>query len=298
MPASPSSCRRPTTSSLFPYTTLFRSPVRLADDRRRPRAAVAVRPQQPDWRRRGQHAEGRVPRARVRHVAVRRPHRAAGARGARPRGRDRKSTRLNSSHSSTSYAGFSFKLPAAYDVFTLSLHDALPISRSPCRRSSPASCCCRCTAPTARLASTWPTRRRPCSSRSRSSRCRSSSAPCSRCSRSSTSRPRSEEHTSELQSQFHLVCRLLLQAAGGLRRLHSFPTRRSSDLPFALPTIVAGLVLLSLYGPNSPIGVDVANTQKAVFLALAFVTLPFVVRTVQPVLEELDLEAEIGRAHV
>ena len=68
------------------------------------------------------------------------------------------------------------------------------------------------------------------------------------------------------------------------------------DIPFALPTIVAGLVLLSLYGPQSPIGVDVANTRTAVFLALAFVTLPFVVRTVQPVLEELDLEAEEAAA--
>jgi sulfate transport system permease protein len=68
------------------------------------------------------------------------------------------------------------------------------------------------------------------------------------------------------------------------------------DVPFALPTIVAGLVLLSLYGPRSPIGVDVANTQRAVFLALAFVTLPFVVRTVQPVLTELDLEVEEAAA--
>lgn len=64
------------------------------------------------------------------------------------------------------------------------------------------------------------------------------------------------------------------------------------DLPFALPTIVAGLVLLSLYGKDSPFGVDVANTRSAVFLAFLFVTLPFVVRTVQPVLAELDPEAE------
>ncbi|WP_370616034.1 sulfate ABC transporter permease subunit CysT [Mumia sp. Pv 4-285] len=64
------------------------------------------------------------------------------------------------------------------------------------------------------------------------------------------------------------------------------------DIPFALPTIVAGLVLLSLYGPNSPIGVDVANTRTAVYLALLFVTTPFVVRTVQPVLLELDPETE------
>lgn len=64
------------------------------------------------------------------------------------------------------------------------------------------------------------------------------------------------------------------------------------DIPFALPTIVSGLVLLTLYGPRTPVGIDVASTQKAVFLALAFVTLPFVVRTVQPVLEELDRDAE------
>jgi sulfate/thiosulfate transport system permease protein len=64
------------------------------------------------------------------------------------------------------------------------------------------------------------------------------------------------------------------------------------DLPFALPTIVAGLTLLALYGPQSPLGVDVAFTRVAIGLALCFVTLPFVVRTVQPVLHELDAELE------
>jgi sulfate transport system permease protein len=68
------------------------------------------------------------------------------------------------------------------------------------------------------------------------------------------------------------------------------------DIPFALPTIVAGLVLLSLYGPRSPIGVNVANTRASVFLALAFVTLPFIVRTVQPVLEELEGDVEEASA--
>jgi len=68
------------------------------------------------------------------------------------------------------------------------------------------------------------------------------------------------------------------------------------DIPFALPTIVAGLVLLSLYGPQSPFGVNVANTRAAVFLALAFVTLPFIVRTVQPVLEELEADVEEAAA--
>lgn len=64
------------------------------------------------------------------------------------------------------------------------------------------------------------------------------------------------------------------------------------DLPFALPTIVAGLTLLALYGPGSPVGVDVAFTRTAIVLALSFVTLPFVIRTVQPVLVELDTEME------
>ena len=64
------------------------------------------------------------------------------------------------------------------------------------------------------------------------------------------------------------------------------------DLPFALPTIVAGLVLLALYGPSGPIGVNVAYTRVALLLALLFITLPFVVRAVQPVLLELDREME------
>jgi len=64
------------------------------------------------------------------------------------------------------------------------------------------------------------------------------------------------------------------------------------DLPFALPTIVAGLVLLELYGPNSPFGVVLAFQRAGLVLALLFVTLPFVVRAVQPVLLELDQEME------
>jgi sulfate transport system permease protein len=64
------------------------------------------------------------------------------------------------------------------------------------------------------------------------------------------------------------------------------------DLPFALPTIVAGLTLLALYGPDSPVGLDLAFTRASVVLALLFVTLPFVVRAVQPVLLELDVEME------
>jgi sulfate transport system permease protein len=68
------------------------------------------------------------------------------------------------------------------------------------------------------------------------------------------------------------------------------------DLPFALPTIVASLVLLALYGPNSPIGIHAAYTRVAVVMALLFVTLPFVIRAVQPVLMELDTEMEQAAA--
>src|SRR5215218_2775319 len=68
------------------------------------------------------------------------------------------------------------------------------------------------------------------------------------------------------------------------------------DLPFALPTVVAGLTLLALYGPNGPVGVNVAYTRTAIVLALLFVTVPFVIRSVQPVLLELDREMEEAAA--
>jgi sulfate/thiosulfate transport system permease protein len=68
------------------------------------------------------------------------------------------------------------------------------------------------------------------------------------------------------------------------------------DLPFALPTIVTGLTLLALYGPSSPFGIHLVYTRAAVVMALLFVTLPFVVRSVQPVLIELDSEVEEAAA--
>jgi sulfate transport system permease protein len=68
------------------------------------------------------------------------------------------------------------------------------------------------------------------------------------------------------------------------------------DIPFALPTIVAGLVLISLYGTDSPIHLDVYGTRRAVVIALLFVTLPFVARAVQPVLMAIDQEAEQAAA--
>ena len=68
------------------------------------------------------------------------------------------------------------------------------------------------------------------------------------------------------------------------------------DLPFALPTVVAGVTLLALYGPRSPVGVHAAFTRWSLVISLLFVTLPFVVRTVQPVLVELDREMEDAAA--
>ena len=69
------------------------------------------------------------------------------------------------------------------------------------------------------------------------------------------------------------------------------------DLPFALPTIVAGITLLALYGDNGVLGLSgVAFTRVGVVMALLFVTLPFVIRSVQPVLLELDKDMEEAAA--
>lgn len=68
------------------------------------------------------------------------------------------------------------------------------------------------------------------------------------------------------------------------------------DLPFALPTIVASIVLLSLYGPQSPFDIQLNATRPGLVVALLFVTLPFVVRSVQPVLLELERDVEEAAA--
>jgi sulfate/thiosulfate transport system permease protein len=84
---------------------------------------------------------------------------------------------------------------------------------------------------------------------------------------------------------------------------YSFPGRRLVDslvdLPFALPTAVAGITLTTLYAPNGwlgqllePYGIKVAFTRLGVTIALIFIGLPFVVRTLQPVIEDLDVEVE------
>ena len=68
------------------------------------------------------------------------------------------------------------------------------------------------------------------------------------------------------------------------------------DIPFALPTIVAGLLLISLYGPDGTFGVDLVGTRTGVVLAMLFVTLPFVVRSVQPVLMAMERDVEEAAA--
>lgn len=84
---------------------------------------------------------------------------------------------------------------------------------------------------------------------------------------------------------------------------YRFPGRRIADavvdLPFALPTAVAGVALTAIYAPNgliggllAPLGIRIAYTPFGIFIALVFVGLPFMVRTVQPMLEELDAEVE------
>ena len=88
---------------------------------------------------------------------------------------------------------------------------------------------------------------------------------------------------------------------------YRFPGRRIMDalidLPFALPTAVAGIALATLYANNgwigsrlAPLGVEVAYTPVGVFVALVFIGLTFVVRTVQPVLEDLEVEVEEAAA--
>src|SRR5262245_2929003 len=156
------------------------------------------------------------------------------------RTQDRKSTRLNSSHLGISYAVFCLNTTAASATYTLSLHDALPIfDVMILRRSSDQiSWEIRSLSPEHSCHGTS-FKGHPAGDRGATTSL-SSPAPQRRRSRSNLAHTRSEEHTSELQSLRHLVCRLLLEYYRGIRDLHSFPTRRSSDLRCHDPQEVFG----------------------------------------------------------
>src|SRR5690348_1750337 len=143
---------------------------------------------------------------------------------------DRKSTRLNSSHPSISYAVFCLNATPTPAIYTLSLHDALPIFLPPRRIGA------RGPGPRARAARPRLRRDRRLGIAAGSGRRRAllrglrRPRGALRPRRGAHAPLRSEEHTSELQSPVHLVCRLLLECYADPRDLHSFPTRRSSDL--------------------------------------------------------------------
>ena len=110
--------------------------------------------------------------------------------------------------------------------------------------------------------------------------------------------------TSLYAALFNLVFGLVLACVLVRYRV---PVRRfidaAVDLPFALPTAVAGIALTALYAPNgalgaplAALGIKVAYTQLGIWIALVFVGLPFVVRTVQPVIEEIEREVEEASA--
>ncbi|HLH94431.1 MAG TPA: sulfate ABC transporter permease subunit CysT [Xanthobacteraceae bacterium] len=118
-------------------------------------------------------------------------------------------------------------------------------------------------------------------------------------------------HAFELSFGLSLLAALLNLVFGGLAAWalvrYRFPGRRVLDaivdIPFALPTAVAGIALTSLYAESgwiggllAPLGVTVAFTPLGIFVALVFIGLPFVVRTVQPVLEDIEGELEEAAA--
>ncbi|NMG39725.1 sulfate ABC transporter permease subunit CysT [Chelativorans sp. ZYF759] len=109
---------------------------------------------------------------------------------------------------------------------------------------------------------------------------------------------------SALAAMFNVVIGVLI--AWVLTR-YSFPGRRVLDavvdLPFALPTAVAGISLTAIYAPSgvigqffAPLGIRIAYTPIGIWIALVFIGLPFVVRTVQPVLQDFDREVEEASA--
>src|SRR5438094_804581 len=227
--------RRPPTSPLFPYTTLFRSLV--IDSRARSaRAEVITQHLIIAVLLLGMGLAGLATYSILYPLRQVQQHiRQIGQGTFGQSVKDRKSTRLNSSHRTISYAVFCLNASSTTDFSTLSLHDALPISRhrlpgavGPRRGHYPA-----------------PHHRRPPPRNGLGRACDlqhtvsvapgAAAHPADRPRDVRTIRKRSEEHTSELQSPYDLVCRLLLECLVDHRLLHSFPTRRSSDLSSSTP---------------------------------------------------------------
>src|SRR3712207_3162276 len=208
MPSSALKIRRPPRSTPFPYTTLCRSvgaPIGSCSHPGRPRerrAAVHGR------RRAGApsaHGSSSCLRPSPRaHQSDSRSH----AEG-RAASRDRKSTRLNSSHANISYAVFCFKNTATTEIYTLSLHDALPICGSSYRIVLAPGSASRTTSGCSRSATRWGSIGAREFELSTTITTRASIRQPVSC-RGTRCEPRSEEHTSELQSRQYLVCRLLL----------------------------------------------------------------------------------------
>src|SRR5262245_10820886 len=214
----------------FPYTTLFRSLPRLVREpaqREQRDLVLRGRPVEHVDEQEGDADEERIERV-LRHQRPRVDHRRDG--DGEHRREDRKSTRLNSSHLGISYAVFCLNASLPPPSYTLSLHDALPISASSRTRARTARAARSGSSRSAgRARGRAGGRRRRRADRTRSP---SSASPCRPSTGWRRRAPprRSEEHTSELQSLRHLVCRLLLECFAASPELHPFPTRRSSDL--------------------------------------------------------------------
>src|SRR3712207_6082936 len=200
--------RRPPRSTLFPTTTLFRSPGGLWVDARHELAAVVCEAGVLlGWL--GLEWDGEAGAQRlVRDAGHLPPSRLGGLEAAAGRARDRKSTRLNSSQPNTSYAVFCND-PATTEIYTLSHHDALPISRGTLgRRATRARGGGVRGRGAARLARPR-VGRRGGGAAPRARRGAPAALAPGRARGCRGSRPRSEEHTSELQSTQYIVCRFL-----------------------------------------------------------------------------------------
>src|SRR5437870_3582304 len=221
---------RPPISPLFPYTTLFRSRclharVALACGvgharRTRKRGTVTAGFTSSNSTSTGSPTPSSPGAASTRFETRRTPGASS----------DRKSTRLNSSHVAISYAVFCLNAASTTDISTLSLHDALPISLPARARSARVRGRSRPPNPEARHRDRGVHLLEQHLDGKPDAKLAGRRVDEVRDEAHARRVVRSEEHTSELQSRGHLVCRLLLECCLDHRYLHSFPTRRSSDL--------------------------------------------------------------------